>query len=50
MQLHAAIEMVCLDLAGKQYGVRACDFLNGAIRQEIQFASYLFARYEMLFF
>jgi glucarate dehydratase len=27
-QLHAAIEMACMDLAGKALGVRACDLLG----------------------
>jgi glucarate dehydratase len=45
-QIHAAIEMACLDLAGKRLGVRACDLLGGAIRDEVPFASYLFYRYE----
>jgi len=46
LQLHAAIEMACLDLAGKRLGLRACDLLGGAIRDRIPFASYLFYRYE----
>jgi glucarate dehydratase len=45
-QIHAAIEMACLDLAGKRLGVRACDLLGGAIRDEVPFASYLFYRYD----
>jgi glucarate dehydratase len=45
-QVHAAIEMACLDLAGKKLGVRACDLLGGSIRDEVPFASYLFYRYE----
>ncbi len=45
MQLHAAIEMACMDLAGKRLGIRACDLLGGAIREEIPFASYIFYRY-----
>ena len=45
LQLHAAIEMACIDLAGKQLGIRACDLLGGAIREDIPFASYLFYRY-----
>jgi glucarate dehydratase len=44
-QLHAAIEMACMDLAGKTLGVRACDLLGGALREDIPFASYLFFRY-----
>ncbi|WP_081691564.1 enolase C-terminal domain-like protein [Cucumibacter marinus] len=46
MQLHAAIEMACIDLAGKRLGIRACDLLGGSIRDEVEFASYLFYRYE----
>lgn len=44
-QIHAAIEFACIDLAGKKLGVRACDLLGGALREEIPFASYLFYRY-----
>jgi glucarate dehydratase len=44
-QLHAALEMACLDLAGKRLGVRACDLLGGALRDRVPFASYLFYRY-----
>lgn len=44
-QMHAAIEFACLDLVGKKLGIRACDLLGGALREEIPFASYLFYRY-----
>ncbi|WP_245413390.1 enolase C-terminal domain-like protein [Mangrovicella endophytica] len=44
-QLHAAIEMACMDLAGKRLGVRACDLLGGAVRERIPFAAYIFYRY-----
>ena len=44
-QLHAAIEFACMDLAGKKLGIRACDMLGGALREEVPFASYLFYRY-----
>lgn len=44
-QVHAAIEMACMDLAGKTLGIRACDLLGGAVRETIPFASYLFFRY-----
>lgn len=46
MQIHAAIEMACIDLVGKRLGIRACDLLGGAIREEVEFATYLFYRYE----
>ncbi|HZW38008.1 MAG TPA: enolase C-terminal domain-like protein [Ignavibacteriaceae bacterium] len=45
-QIHAAIEFACMDLAGKFLGIRACDLLGGAVREEIPFASYLFYRYK----
>ena len=45
VQIHAALEMACLDLAGKRLGVRACDLLGGALRERIPFATYLFYRY-----
>src|SRR3954454_8089608 len=44
-QLHAAIEFACMDVAGKYLGIRACDLLGGALREEVPFASYLFYRY-----
>lgn len=44
-QLHAAIEMACMDAAGKNLGIRACDLLGGALREAIPFASYLFFRH-----
>jgi glucarate dehydratase len=44
-QIHAAIEMACMDLAGKTLGVRACDLIGGAVREDIPFASYIFYRY-----
>jgi glucarate dehydratase len=45
MQLHAAIEFACLDVAGKFLGIRACDLLGGSVRERIPFASYMFYRY-----
>jgi glucarate dehydratase len=45
MQLHAAIEFACMDIVGKKLGVRACDLLGGALREEVPFATYLFYRY-----
>ena len=45
LQLHAAIEFACMDLAGKKLGVRASDLLGGTIRERVPFASYLFYRY-----
>lgn len=46
LQVHAAIEMACMDLAGQRLGVRACDLLGGSLRETVPFATYLFYRYE----
>lgn len=45
IQMHAAVEFACIDLIGKSLGIRACDLLGGALREEIPFASYLFYRH-----
>lgn len=45
MQLHAALEFACMDVAGKFLNIRACDLIGGAIREEVPFASYIFYRY-----
>lgn len=45
-QVHAAIEMAALDLAGKSLNIRACDLLGGALREKVPFASYIFYRYQ----
>ena len=45
IQLHAALEMACMDVAGKKLGIRACDLLGGALREHVPFATYLFYRY-----
>lgn len=44
LQLHAAIEMACMDAAGKKLGIRACDLIGGAVRESVPFATYLFYR------
>ena len=44
-QLYAAIEFACLDIIGKKLGVPVYDLLGGKIRDEVDFASYLFFRY-----
>src|SRR3546814_353668 len=44
-QLHAALEFACMDIIGKKLGIRACDQLGGALREEVPFASYLFFRH-----
>lgn len=45
MQIHAAIEFACLDLAGKFLNVPVYQLLGGKFREKVDFASYLFFRY-----
>ncbi len=44
MQIHAALEMACMDAAGKALGIRACDLIGGALRETVPFAAYIFYR------
>jgi glucarate dehydratase len=41
----AGIEMACLDAIGQALGRRVCDLLGGPVRDEVEFAAYLFYRY-----
>jgi glucarate dehydratase len=44
-QLLAAIEFACLDLMGKKLGQPVYNLLGGKLHDEVEFASYLFYRY-----
>lgn len=44
-QLLAAVEFACLDLVGQHVGLPVHDLLGGKLRDEVEFASYLFFRY-----
>nr|WP_223147573.1 enolase C-terminal domain-like protein [Georgenia wutianyii] len=44
-QLLAALEFACLDLLGRHTGLPVHALLGGAVREEVEFASYLFFRY-----
>ncbi|NNG34769.1 enolase C-terminal domain-like protein [Nakamurella aerolata] len=44
-QLLAAVEFACLDVLGKQLNVSVADLLGGRLRDQVEFASYLFFRY-----
>jgi glucarate dehydratase len=43
--VHAGIELACLDALGRASGRRLCDLLGGPVRDQVEFASYLFFRY-----
>src|SRR5262245_53638413 len=42
---YAAVEVACLDAIGKATGLRVCDLLGGPVREDPEFAAYLFFRY-----
>ncbi|HEV3344712.1 MAG TPA: enolase C-terminal domain-like protein [Pirellulales bacterium] len=42
---YAGIELACLDACGKATGRRVCELLGGPVREEVEFAAYLFYRY-----
>ncbi len=44
-QLLAALEFACLDIVGKALGVPVYNLLGGKLRDEVEFASYLFFTY-----
>jgi glucarate dehydratase len=44
-QMHAALEFACLDIMGQKLGLPVSELLGGQVRDEIDFASYLFYRY-----
>lgn len=42
---YAGIELACLDVCGQALGRRLCDLIGGPVREEVEFAAYLFYRY-----
>src|SRR5262245_13465916 len=42
---HAGVELACLDACGRATGRRLCELLGGPVREEVEFAAYLFYRY-----
>jgi len=42
---YAGIELACLDACGRAAGRRLCEMLGGPVREEVEFAAYLFYRY-----
>jgi glucarate dehydratase len=42
---YAGVELACLDACGKATGRRVCELLGGPVRDEVEFAAYLFYRY-----
>lgn len=42
---YAAVEVACLDAIGKACGLRLCELWGGPVREDPEFAAYLFFRY-----
>jgi glucarate dehydratase len=42
---YAGIELACLDAVGRASGRRLCELLGGPVREQVEFASYLFFRF-----
>lgn len=42
---YAAVELACLDACGRATGRRLCELLGGPVREEVEFAAYLFYRF-----
>lgn len=43
--IYAGVELACLDAIGRASGRRLCELLGGPVREQVEFASYLFFRY-----
>ena len=43
--VYSGIELACLDAIGRATGRRLCELLGGPVREEVEFAAYLFYRY-----
>ena len=46
VQVFSALDVACLDLQGKAYGVPVAQLLGGVVRERVPYAAYLFYKYE----
>ena len=46
VQVYSALDVACLDLQGKAYGVPAATLLGGIVRERVPYSAYLFYKYE----
>ena len=46
VQVESALDVACLDLQGKAYGVPVAQLLGGVVRERVPYAAYLFYKYE----
>ncbi|MEY4088040.1 MAG: hypothetical protein RJB55_311 [Verrucomicrobiota bacterium] len=46
VQVFSALDVACLDLQGKAYGVPVAQLLGGVVRERVPYSAYLFYKYE----
>jgi glucarate dehydratase len=46
VQVESALDVTCLDLAGKHFGVPVATLLGGIVRERVPYSAYLFYKYE----
>jgi len=46
VQVYSALDVACLDLQGKAFGVPVATLLGGIVRERVPYAAYLFYKYE----
>lgn len=46
VQVFSALDVACLDIAGKAYGVPVANLLGGIVRERVPYSAYLFYKYE----
>ncbi len=46
VQVESALDVACLDLAGKHFGVPVATLLGGIVRDRVPYSAYLFYKYE----
>ncbi len=46
VQVYSALDVACLDLQGKAFGVPVAHLLGGVVRERVPYSAYLFYKYE----
>ncbi len=46
VQVYSALDVACLDLQGKAFGVPVANLLGGVVRKRVPYSAYLFYKYE----
>jgi glucarate dehydratase len=46
VQVYSALDVACLDLQGKAFGVPVANLLGGIVRERVPYSAYLFYKYE----